>query len=402
MRSTPAFMKSLRIAYVTTGAADDPDNWSGLVLHIQEALRAQGHQMQVIDRVEVPVPLVTRLRGWLARFLQGRPYGYDRDLSLARRFALQVEARLATLAVDCVVAPRSYPVALLRTALPVACWGDATFHALRQLYPGYDQIAPTSVRQGEMLEKLAIQRCCLLGYSSHWAAQDALHHYQARPDTVHVVPFGANCPSPFDSEAAAAESVARRVPAPLRLLFVGVDWERKGGPLALRVQEELLRRGVATELWVAGCDPFHGAPPAGVRCLGFLSKAKPEDAARLRECFEQCHVFLLPTRAECFGVVFAEAAAFAMPSLAVNVGGVADAVMEGCSGCLFDLRAGPEAYADVLQSWANDWPAYRRMAVNAWRVSRGKLNWSTAGARFSELLVDAVARHGQLEAASRS
>lgn len=395
-------MKSLRIAYVTTGAADDPNNWSGLVLHIQEALRAQGHQLQVIDRLEVQVPLETRLRGWIARFLQGRPYGYDRDLGLARRFALQVEARLASMQVDCVVAPRSYPVALLRTTLPVACWGDATFHALRQLYPGYDQIAPTSVRQGEVLETQAIRRCCLLGYSSHWAAQDALHHYRARPDTVHVVPFGANCPSPFGSEVAAAESVSRRAPAPLRLLFVGVDWERKGGPTALRVHQELLRRGVASELWVAGCDPFQGSPPAGVRCLGFLSKARPEDAARWRECFEQCHVFLLPTRAECFGVVFAEAAAFALPSLATKVGGVADAVIEGRSGRLFDLQAGPEAYAEVLQTWVNDWAAYQRAALEAWRASREQLNWNVAGARFSELLLEAVARHGQPEAAPRS
>lgn len=384
-------MKSaLRVGYITTGSASDVGNWSGLVAHIREALVVAGHHVTDIDNLRFPVPLPTRMRGWISRFMARRPYGYDRDLSLARRFAQEAEKKLTGLDLDCLVSPRSYPLAMLRTKLPMACWGDATFHALRGLYPGFDRLPAISIRQGDELEQRAIKNCSLLAYSARWAADDAIQHYGAVPTKVHVIPFGANCEPPFADEAAAQAAILKRRPQPLRLLFVGVDWERKGGAFALRVLEELLRRGVAAELWVAGCDPFDGKAPKGVKCFGFLSKASAADAETWRRCFSECHVFLLPTQAECFGVVFAEAAVFALPSLAPRVGGVADAAREGGNGYLFNANEQPDAYADLLQSWVDKWEIYQQAALQAWRTSRELLNWKVAGARFSQLLMECV------------
>lgn len=384
-------MSSLRIAYVTTGRASDINNWSGLVVNIRQCLVREGHEVFDIDGVQVPTPWRTRFRGWYWRFVKGWPYGYDRDLDVARAFAVQVRRKLKHLQVDCIVSPRSYPLAFLETNIPMASWGDATFHCLQGLYPGFDRAAPISLRHGEELEQRALHRCRLLAYATQWAADDAIRHYTVDPEQVRVIPFGSNCTTPFVDADAARSAIQERRPVPLRLLFVGVEWERKGGPLALQVLQELHRRGVSAELWVSGCDPFQGSPPPGVRCLGFLSKSDPAQWESWQRCFLECHVFLMPTRAECFGVVYAEAAAYALPSLATRVGGVPDAAREDGGGFLFDLDTGPGPYADLLQSWTDDWAVYQEQSLRAWRTSQEILNWQVAGRRFSDCLVESMA-----------
>ncbi len=56
-----------------------------------------------------------------------------------------------------------------------------------------------------------------------------------------------------------------------KLLFIGVDWERKGGDVALKVVELLNNMGVQTELHIVGCDP-EGSMPTFVVRHGFIPK----------------------------------------------------------------------------------------------------------------------------------
>ena len=380
----------LRIGYVTTGSASDVNNWSGLVLHIREALRGAGNEIHDIDNLAVNIPVRTRLRGWYQRFVRGRIYGYHYDLDLARSFARAVEARLAKLSLDCLVSPGSYAFAMLRTNLPCASWGDATFHALFTYYPWFDRFSEVSVEHAHDLQRRSLRQCVLNCYPAQWAADDALTYYGAAPASVAVVPYGANCDPAFVSEMDAMSAIRGRILSPLRLLFVGGDWERKGGPLALRVLSELQRRGIDAELWVVGCQPFDGVPPDGVRCLGFLSKSDPCHKRQWELCFRQCHVFLLPTKADCFGVVYAEAASYALPSLATRTGGVPDAAKEGQNGWLFDPCADETGYADLLESWVRDDDMYHDAAMRAWRYGDAVLNWHAAGQRFSDLLLEKV------------
>jgi glycosyltransferase involved in cell wall biosynthesis len=377
---------SMRIGYVTTGSASDVNNWSGLVLHIREALRQAGNEIHDIDNLPVIVPAKTRLRGWYHRFLRGRVYGYHYDVDMARAFAGEVERRLAGKDLDCLVSPGSYAFSMLRTRLPCASWGDATFHALFAHYPWFEGFAEVSTEHAHELQRRSLGHCVLNCYPSQWAADDALNYYHADPASVAVVPYGANCDPAFGSEEDAMAAVHQRSLSPLRLLFVGGDWERKGGPLALQVLQELQCRHVPAELWVVGCHPFQGQPPPGVKCFGFLSKSEPHEREQWERCFRDCHAFILPTRAECFGVVFAEAASYALPSLATRTGGVPDAAKEGGNGWLFDVAARAAEYADLLESWVNNGGAYHDAAMRAWLYSATHLNWKAAGSRFTELL----------------
>jgi glycosyltransferase involved in cell wall biosynthesis len=382
----------LRIGYLTTGSSRDMGNWSGLVRHIRDALEDCGHDIYDLDGFVPRIPWATRTRGWRARFLMGKPYGYDRDVRLALSFAALADEKIARLSLDCVVSAQTYPATMLRTSVPVASWCDATFHALMDVYPGYSDISEDSIRQGHYLERRAIQRSCFLAYASEWAAADAIQYYGGDPDKIAVIPFGANCAAGFSSLAEARSAVLAKAASPFRLLFVGRDWNRKGGALAVEVLNELRQQRINAELWVVGCEPFAGAPPPGVKVIGPLNKANASDLAQWRECFAQSDVLFVPTRAECFGVVFAEAAAFALPSVSTRVGGVGDAVVDGVTGFLFAPEEDARPYVEILRRLARNRRFYSQSAVNAFTYYRRTLNWASAGQRFSELLMERLER----------
>jgi glycosyltransferase involved in cell wall biosynthesis len=394
-------MQRLRIGYLAAGQTNDVLNWSGLTMHIRDALAGCGHEIFNIDGLLPSVPFTTRLRGWRARFIDQCAYGYDRDIALAQSFARLVEEKIAALSLDCIVSAQTYPTTMLHTDIPVASWCDATFHALMGVYPGFDQISADSIRQGHALERRAIGRAVFLAYSSRWAAQDAVNFYGADPDKVAVIPFGANCAPAFRNLEAAESALRDKTTKPFRMLFVGRDWQRKGGPLAIDILAELRRRRINAELWVIGCNPFHEAPPVGVRCFGHLDKSRADDLAMWRECFSKTHVLLVPTRAECFGVVFAEAAAFALPSIATDVGGVSDAVADGRSGFLFSLEKEPIAYADLLQRLALDRAYYQTVALNAFRHYETTLNWQVAARSFTNSLLRRLILRGRMATAEK-
>jgi hypothetical protein len=84
-----------------------------------------------------------------------------------------------------------------------------------------------ALRHISQVEQAALNRCCLAIYSSEWAASTALRHYAVDARKVKVVPFGANVDG-LQSPDEVARITSGKSADVCRLLFVGVDWIRKG------------------------------------------------------------------------------------------------------------------------------------------------------------------------------
>lgn len=384
---------ALRIAYVTIGKADDPHEWSGLNAAIRAAMLQQGCVVHNVDELGAPYSLAQRARKRAQAALLGSHYALERSPAAAAAWSRLVDQRVAGLPpIDAVVSTGTLAVASLNLPAPVAIWADATFHGLRSTYPDYANYSRRSISDGESVERAALTRASLVCYASQWAADDAVEHYGIARGKVRPIPFGANCDSPFATESDAALAVEQREWSVMRFAFVGVDWSRKGGDLAVAVVEKLNQRGIASVLAVIGCDP----PPAVrslpyVECHGFLSKKVAADTARLQAVLLSSHFLLVPSLAECFGLVFAEASAFALPSVARAVGGVPSAVRHGRTGLLMPPDAGADAYCDALAPLLADRRRYATMCIDAYRDYASRLNWQAAGALFCAALRDTVA-----------
>lgn len=378
-------MSELKVAYVSTYDARSVEHWSGLGYFIAEAVRQHVGPVEYLA-LETPRPSLAQYakKAWHT-YVARDQYFYQRSMRVARSYADQVEAFLAQGRYDVVIGPGTLPFSLVRTSLPIISWCDATFAAMDGYY--YPNVAPETRRMGNQLEKLALEKLSLAVYAAHWAADSAVRDYGIDPARVQVVPFGANI-----ERLPAREETDRPLGSPVHLLFVGKQWERKGGAIAVETLQALLERGIAARLTVVGCVPPAEFLRPEVTVHAYIDKRKPEDVALLDELYRTADFFLLPSRQECFGVVFCEANAFGVPDLAARTGGVPTIVEDGVNGFLLPLEARGAAYAEVIERAIADPDAYRRLRASSRARYEARFNWESAGETFGRLVREAVER----------
>ena len=322
-------LKDISIVILTPHDPEERAHWSGTPHYLIAEMRRRYSRVTVISGRQTR--LLLRLARWLLRLWRIDPF---REMLTARLIAWANTRKIARLNPDLVFGvAASHMIAGLKTAAPLVHFSDATFQAVVGYYGEFSGLSPRTVRQGNRMEHAALHRADAVLLASDWAAASAITDYGLAPDRITVAPLGANIEAwpTFDPD--------RRPDGVCRLLFVGIDWERKGGDVAYAVLRGLLDRGVEAELHVAGCDPPIPEDAPGVRRHGFLRKSDPVEFERLQQLYQSATFFLLPTRAEAYGLVFAEASAFGLPILATRTGGVPSVVEAEVSGLLFDVDA---------------------------------------------------------------
>jgi glycosyltransferase involved in cell wall biosynthesis len=306
--------------------------------------------------------------------------GVVRSLSRAAARAIRESNADVVLALDAV------PIAALEPDRPLVMWGDVCFAGMVGYYRDYAQLSKASVSWGHAVARGALAACTHAVYASEWAAAAAARAYRVPPQRLHVVPFGANLESP-PSRSDVQTALAARLTANCQLLLVGVDWERKGVDDAIEATRLVRMAGVPAELHVVGCHPpANGLLPDWVTVHGALHKTDPLSWARLRHLYSASHFFILPTKAECFGVVFAEASAFALPSLAPATGGVPSALVNGVNGWLLPEGALPNDYATAILTTLRDQRRYRELCATARNDYETRLNWAVCVRRVLDLV----------------
>jgi glycosyltransferase involved in cell wall biosynthesis len=371
----------LTIGYLTIEDARDRRTWSGTHHFLLKELERR------VERVELLGPLpetmvVKAMRALNQVFLRvpGRRFNWRASSWVARSYARIIERRLQKAPVDLIIAPAGLATtAYLRTSIPIIYINDRCIAGALGYHDVLQNLFDWSREQSLATERAALGKAALSIFSSDWAADAAK---QAAPEfagRVRMIPFGANLP-----EAPAAPGAGTWPNGPLKLLFLGVHWEEKGGPIAYDALLALKRAGMKAQLVVCGCDPPSGCDDPDLVREGFLDKNKPEDLARLQEHLRTADFLILPTRFEAYGIVFCEAAANGLPVLATRTGGIPTIVREGETGLLFDPSATGEDYAAAIRSLLADRDRVAAMREAARARFQHVLNWAV----FVEALLD--------------
>ncbi len=208
---------------------------------------------------------------------------------------------------------------------------------------------------------------------SQWAKDSLVRHYGAPADKVTVIHPGtvlSNFPHP-----------STRKPnhdGPLRVLFVGGDFVRKGGDLLLEVWRSHLRGKVELHLVTMTDVPTED----GVYVYRGLKPHSPELLRR----YAEADVFVLPTRGDCLAVVLGEAMASMLPIITTRVGAHAEAVVDGESGFVLDVDDA-EALRDRLLRMAQDRDLVARMGRRSRQVGEERFDMNANANRIADLLL---------------
>jgi glycosyltransferase involved in cell wall biosynthesis len=379
----------LHVAYVTLYDPRDVMLASGTGHGILRALEGAGATMECLGPLRPLYDPVNVVRHIWEKKVRRRVDHAHRDPGFLRHYARQVERKLARSQAQVVLGSGGLPLAYLETDLPIVLWTDCTFAGLRGYYDAYTNLSPRTISNGERAEQSLFDRLAMAIFPSPWAADSAVEHYGFDRAKIVLVARGSNVPGE-ESERAVERLVDARPRDRCRLLFIGVDWRRKGGDIAVAAAAALERRGIPTELVVVGAPPPGAAPPF-VTALGRIRKDEDGGLARIVDLYRGAHFLILPTRADAFGIVFGEAAAYGVPSIATRTGGTPAAVRDGITGRLLDPADPGERYADAIETIFRDPAAYRAFALAAWRDFRDRLNWPAVGRQARAALDDLVA-----------
>lgn len=324
------------------------------------------------------------------------PVTYEHPASLGHRLPLlpshirgtlqgraQIRAGLARCASDVVFYNTQVPAALagkLRHRHPYVVSTDLTpiqYDQLGHLY-GHrpDRIGPLKAYKHAVNTHLFRNAAKLLPWST-WARDSLIADYAVDSDKIEVLPPGVDLQrwTPRHKDGT----------GPLRMLFVGGDFYRKGGQLLL--------------------DAFRALPPGTAELFLVTRSEIPNDhgitvyrdmqpnAPELIKLFQSCDLFVLPTEAEAFGIAAVEASAAGLPVIATAVGGLRDIVLDGETGFL--LQPGDvHGMRECLSLLAQD--GHRRIQMSRAARSHAEMHFDARqnACRLVTILREAADRPG--------
>lgn len=367
----------MKIAFATIYDPQDVRRGSGTFYHMSKEMERQGHTLHYIGPILFNYPLVSRLlRALHAR--AGKRYVTYLDPFVGKQTGSEVTRQLANLDYDIVIT-NDYAIAgYTHTQRPVVLYTDAMIthnHMERNLpHSRMSNISFITLWLSRQTIKRGLRQASLCVFPAQWSADEALKYH---PDAskIRVVPFGANMPDPGTEITASRDFAAAKENRTINLLFVGKDWQRKGGAVAVDTVQELQRRGFDAHLHIVGSTPPDSANPAFIHGYGLLDKTDAADMQKMTELYHTCDAFILPSSSEGFVIVPLEAAAYGMPTLAYNTIGVNTTVHDGQTGILLEFGAPGSAFADVIEGWVADPNIYIALAQGARKHFDETVNW---------------------------
>lgn len=192
---------------------------------------------------------------------------------------------------------------------------------------------------------------------SEWAKASLVTDYGVPGEKITVIAPGVDIAA---WDEARAQRGSRSADAPLNLLFVGGDFERKGGDTALAAFAALPPR-VRQRAHLHLVTQTTGLPPA--ENVTVHTGLTP-NSAPLKQLFAEADLFVFPTRADCLPQAVLEAMAASLPVITTAVGAIPEAVIEGETGRIIPPGDAP-ALTRILEELLVDRQQCQRLGQNA-------------------------------------
>lgn len=356
----------MKVGFISEFDVENKKAWSGTINFLYKTLSKEYELYPIVIKPSFTQKVFKKI----TKIIGGGNEDYSFIDQWMNRNAINKKVKTAIDdGVECFFAPAASTVLGVSTIsqeYKVVYLSDATYHIMLGYY--YEGGSKKNVERHNCAEKNSLMRANTVILSSNWAKNDAINYYGISEDKIKVLCFGANLNDRYKPHA---------LHDVVRILFVGVEWKRKGTDIAIDCVNVLnhSKYGRKFELTIIGLDkPENYNCSDSVKFVGRLNKDNEEQYERMIKYFQESDLFLLPTLAECAGIVFSEAAMYGLPTFTHNTGGVMSYVEDGVTGRGLQLGSTGEDFANAILDMLNK-NQYDEWSKNARRKYEKELNW---------------------------
>lgn len=168
---------------------------------------------------------------------------------------------------------------------------------------GFYDISQETIKSAITGERFFYDNCDIIWTNTEWTAKNLID-CGVNPQKIFIYP-------PCVSYHGKNPRISRNYDSP-RILFIGKDWERKGGPQLVEAFTQLQQEYRDASLDIVGCTPPI-ALQKGITVHGFLDKKIPEHSDKLDKIFKESNIFCMPSTWESTGIVYMEAMQKGLP-----------------------------------------------------------------------------------------
>jgi glycosyltransferase involved in cell wall biosynthesis len=229
---------------------------------------------------------------------------------------------------------------------------------------GYPSITGKHIQRALDYEKQLYRNVDHLFTMSRWLADSFIKDFGIDPSKI--TPIGAGINLPY------VRQITNKSYDQPRILFVGKDFERKGGKYLLEAFGMVKREIRDATLTIIGPPLEH--LPEGVRCLSYVSKTSKAGLETLLDEYAKATVFVMPSLYEPFGIVFAEAMAHKLPCIGTDICAMPEIIDHGESGFLVPSQD-TKALAGRLIELLKDPSTCQVFGENAFEKYRQRFTW---------------------------
>jgi len=210
---------------------------------------------------------------------------------------------------------------------------------------GTEGVSPKRIDQAMNYEQETARKMTAIFTFSEYLRQSFIKNYGVPADRVFNVGGGINI-TDIPEPATGKDYHAARI------LFIGTEFHRKGGPQLLQAFRIVRESIPSAELHIVG--PAHVADlPPGAVLHGHISKSDPEQRRKLESLFREATLFVLPSLYEPFGIAPLEAMLYQLPVVVTNAWALREFVTPGVNGALVEKGSVEDLATKLTQLLSN-------------------------------------------------
>ena len=363
----------MKIIFLSSYDPQDNKSWSGTPKRMLDALKSMDAEIIIIGPYNSKIKKILKYMSFAVKKILKYNYAHSILASLEYKLFFQSVIKKHSDANFIFAPASSTEIALLNTSIPIIYSSDVTFALIDSYYDNFSNLLKISRKESNFIEKKALDVSKFIIYPSVWAKESAINDYLIDKDKIKVIPWGAN----FDYIENTCNEKKITKSGKIKILFVGVDWYRKGGDIVYKTCENIREKyNLDIELLICGCTPIGVDSNVNwIKCFGRLNKNLKEDLDMLIDLYSNAHLLFVPSRNECYGMVFCEASAYSLPIISHNTGGIGSVVSHNVNGYLLDVDSPLQEYEAKIMYLVNNPDIYRLFSINSRNIYEKKLNW---------------------------